>query len=855
MAQSCTPPTFFDTQQQVDDFPTQYPDCTEIIGTVFIAGNEITNLNGLRNITSIRSELFIGSPSLLSLEGLENLTSVGSDLTLESCNSLKNLSGLENLTSIGGHLVIAHNDSLINPSGLQNLTSIGDEIRIQKNDNLINLSGLQNITAVSEYLEVRQNKNLINLAGLEALTSIEGDLIVNFNDNLIDLSALDGVTSVGGQLVIGFNTSLPNLSGLEALTSIAGKLTISYNDNLTNLSGLQNITSIGDYVKIVYNPMLNACSIFSVCNHIANGDSTVVIANATGCNSIDEIVDNCDSIGKIYHPIFYDINENGTQESGEPFHPSASVAIEPGNIISYGNALNGGFSYQYFGDYTIAYHPLTTTDWVLTTDSVYTISLSASSLEKTVFFGITPTTLYSEAEPSMSVGNFRCNTFQTIHSYGENTGTSIIDGTLWIEIDSNILSVEYLDTPDTVVAPNLYGWHFKDWIPGAVIHKKIKLEIPGPLDFPLGESLDFQTYITYSDMNGEYTSPPFEYSDIVECSYDPNDKLVNPVYPFNYALIREPLTYTIRFQNTGNAEAYDVVIRDTLHPLLNPATFQVIGSSHDSILNTQLRDNKHLSFSFININLPDSTSNFEGSQGFVMYRIEAYDSIPNGSEITNTAGIYFDLNPPVITNTTKNTMLYTFDADEDGFDLFEDCNDNDDMINPDSEEVCDGIDNNCNDLTDEDLPLFTYYPDEDMDGFGTPNDSMMSCLMTAPNGFVNNQLDCDDNNDTINPNATEIPDNGIDENCDDEDLITSIQENSIEREITIFPNPTSGTVSINCSIETSGKFSLLDNTGRTILTQNLKQKNEIDLVNLPSGVYLLEIKTVNGDWTEKLIKI
>jgi len=58
-----------------------------------------------------------------------------------------------------------------------------------------------------------------------------------------------------------------------------------------------------------------------------------------------------------------------------------------------------------------------------------------------------------------------------------------------------------------------------------------------------------------------------------------------------------------------------------------------------------------------------------------------------------------------------------------------------------------------------------FYADTDNDGFGNPNDSIAVCFVAQPVGYVDNQLDCDDTNPAINPNAVEIPCNGIDENC------------------------------------------------------------------------------------------
>ena len=95
-----------------------------------------------------------------------------------------------------------------------------------------------------------------------------------------------------------------------------------------------------------------------------------------------------------------------------------------------------------------------------------------------------------------------------------------------------------------------------------------------------------------------------------------------------------------------------------------------------------------------------------------------------------------------------------------------DCDDGDPALNPDATEVCNDIDDDCNDLVDDDaLDALTYYADSDDDGYGDPDNPADAC--DPPGGYVTNVEDCDDSSATTHPGADEYC-NGDDDDCDGE---------------------------------------------------------------------------------------
>ncbi len=95
-----------------------------------------------------------------------------------------------------------------------------------------------------------------------------------------------------------------------------------------------------------------------------------------------------------------------------------------------------------------------------------------------------------------------------------------------------------------------------------------------------------------------------------------------------------------------------------------------------------------------------------------------------------------------------------------------DCDDANAAINPGAPEVCNGIDDNCVGGADDGLTFTTYYLDTDGDGYGDAAMTTSSCAGAAPAGYAALDGDCDEANAAINPGATEIPGNSIDEDCD-----------------------------------------------------------------------------------------
>jgi uncharacterized repeat protein (TIGR01451 family) len=177
------------------------------------------------------------------------------------------------------------------------------------------------------------------------------------------------------------------------------------------------------------------------------------------------------------------------------------------------------------------------------------------------------------------------------------------------------------------------------------------IEFTFPGNTPAGTELEFYLNLTATN-DTDLSNNIDTMHTVVLNSYDPNNKLVNKQTYIN-ANEDETLQYVINFQNEGNMAALDVVIRDTIDTDLDLSTFTVLGSKH-GIATTVDQATRVVTFSFNEINLAPVSQDEEGSKGYVVYSISENAGLPLGSEIENTAYIYFDFNPAIITNTAYN---------------------------------------------------------------------------------------------------------------------------------------------------------------------------------------------------------
>ena len=234
--------------------------------------------------------------------------------------------------------------------------------------------------------------------------------------------------------------------------------------------------------------------------------------------------------------------------------------------------------------------------------------------------------------------------------YNLACGSSNYSGTVTISVTG---PVSYFSIPPGALIPTINGSDFTYTVTDFVNLTPSSFGINFETDTTAqaGDQICVQVEINPTPLDADLTNNVYDFCYQVVNSYDPNMK---EVYPVNVLPGYDDwFNYTIHFQNTGNAPAFNIRLRDTLDTNLDINSFEVRGYSHPA----QITINGNiLTVRFNNIMLPDSTSDYEGSMGYFQYRLKPLPNLPNGTQIENTAYIYFDYNAPIITNTTQNNF-------------------------------------------------------------------------------------------------------------------------------------------------------------------------------------------------------
>ncbi len=545
-----------------------------------------------------------------------------------------------NITTIHGDVTIFNWQNvpkITNVNGLANITKITGRLYIGKIGNLSGFSNLEHVGALTLRFLPQSNLN-----SFSSLTTVQSQLRISNNEFLTSLNGLHHLTHVE-KLIITQNSKLKNLTALWALTSIR-TIRITNNPKLSSLLGLNNLSTISCGLYIEHNELLSSCELCNLTDFTVN---FVVADNAIGCTSLEDIA--CGNI--ISGTVYYDFNQNQQKDANDYGVPNQKIWVSNPGYYVFTDDLGKYYQYSTTGTYNIAWEP--NPDWQLTTNpSEYTINFINGNSSLHNDFGIYPTSEKHSLTSTITSSLIRCNEDASFFMAVTNDGTYKETGHVSLNYTPNISLVAAYPPPTNINTTNhTMSWNYDNLYPFQTEKFHIVFHIPMTQPVTLIDTV-------YRDsLSTDVVANKSSYSSLITCAYDPNDKQVNPIGINNehFTQKNQNLTYTVRFQNTGTSYAKDVIIRDTLDPNLDWSSFRLRDFSHK--VQTSISTDGLLTFTFKNIYLVDSIEDFESSQGFVTYTISPKENLSENTVISNTAYIYFDFNPAILTNTTINTLV------------------------------------------------------------------------------------------------------------------------------------------------------------------------------------------------------
>ena len=643
------------------------------------AGMTIDGFSNSITMTNVRVQ---GNRNIHDTFGFTPGASIGArNVTIDSCRFSGNSNNGAPKSEGGGLSIRADNGVIKNSSIVGNFAEDGAGLRFYRDDNNIkvintiisNNGGESAVLVDSESSEIDfENCLIVNNGGYGiSLETPFGDqpnfmtlnhVTIANNDQAIFMTR--GVIDITNSILWNFVTE--NESEISITAGGWARLKSSIVRNGFPGSLILNEDPLLDpesFEPGYQSPALNfANPNFSLPSSINN------VPRPTPANTVPDIgaIESNQARSYVDIRFFYDENKNGIKD---PADFNISIGGVDYNNINYPNIKEEGILLDLAIDnniitYNDPIHPI----WKLTTDSIVSLDVVDSIFYEEVLFGLIPDRDTTHLKTFIGMDPFRCGELIKGSVSVFNEFSYIENSYLWLEVDDRIETLIFSSEPSMIMGSHLFAWRLDDFKPST--SRKIDFDLGVPEisgQNELGDEYHFRAWSEGFEESSEYV-----YNPALRCSYDPNDKMRLPAEIEKKDLVDASITYTIRFQNTGNDYAKDVLLLDTLSNYVIPESFQYISSSHPDHL-TITRESNLLKFHFENIFLIDSLTNPELSQGFVSFLVSPLPSLEKGTEILNAADIIFDSNPAIVTNTvdTKITSVISNTTDESLWDLLQ----------------------------------------------------------------------------------------------------------------------------------------------------------------------------------------
>jgi hypothetical protein len=351
----------------------------------------------------------------------------------------------------------------------------------------------------------------------------------------------------------------------------------------------------------------------------------------------------------------FDLNNNGC-DTGDANVPNLKLSFsDNGTNANLFPDATGSYHYDVQASTQTVIPTLENPNYFNITPTTITVSFPQTTSPFTQDFCLSPNGTHNDLEIMLipvSVARPGFNTqYKIIY---KNKGTTIQNGTINLSFNDAVLDFISANPAITNQTTNSLNWNFSNLLPFESKEILLTLNLNSPVEIPptnAGDVLNFSTSVVgAADETAIDNSSNI--NQIVINSLDPNDKTCIEGTTITPSMVGNYVHYIIRFENDGNYNAQNIVIKDiidtnkfdisTLVPLSGSASYE-----------TRLTNNNQIEFIFENINLPFITGT---NTGYIAFKIKTKPSLVIGNTFSNSASIFFDYNYPIVTNTATTTV-------------------------------------------------------------------------------------------------------------------------------------------------------------------------------------------------------
>jgi uncharacterized repeat protein (TIGR01451 family) len=476
-----------------------------------------------------------------------------------------------------------------------------------------------------------------------------------------------------GNLYFGESNSGHRIRKIVPTTPIFSE---SFSVYVTNYCGgvqfnlMANIYSAGQHVKTYVNGTVTdtTTSLSSTYGtavffrHLArSGQYTIKHVLLNGSSPIDSVVYShnyisCQNVGLNFYS---DENSNCRKDSGEHLTTfPLLVKVDSNGITVDTISATSGLYYTAYGDLTDVYtfriipEPAGVIVTCPTSATIVDTLSSSFGMSKDIGFSCGSATLYNLGEYGSSIAGRH---MQSLNFMANNTFCAPLAATLTMRFSPKYIFESATPIPISV-AGNEITWNLSDLSSSnaspQLVHATVR--VPGAW-LVAGDTVHTSVIISPTSGDVDTLNNHTIRIDTVKGSWDPNDM---DVKPGGNILPGTNLQYTISFENTGNDTAFNIYIMDTLSDNVDPHSLRIVAATAKMNISKYYDTSIHhniVRFDFPDINLLDS-SYHDLCHGFVVFNIKAKNGLADGTAIFNHAGIFFDYNPVVMTDTVENTV-------------------------------------------------------------------------------------------------------------------------------------------------------------------------------------------------------